>query len=206
MSNKNIKVNEKNKDGSNALMIAALIGRDKIAQMLLDNGADPEIKGKMGETALLLSSDRGHKRIVDILLKKGARPNVMDKFGQTPLVFAMRNGYNEIANVLKKKGGKLNLFQTLFYQNLLRDLSRILKDSSLNRNEIIIGLIAGIISSIVASVLFFISLKSFKPKIKISPFISYKLRNSNKVYALKIINKSKSPAINIKYQLPSVHP
>ena len=57
------------KRGTTALMIAAVGGNLDLIRLLLDNGADPELKDKFGQTAAVLADRKGNKEAVGMLRK-----------------------------------------------------------------------------------------------------------------------------------------
>ena len=85
-----------------ALMQAASISCVSVAKLLLDYGADPNIKNKegyftdVGKTALMIalkSSWTGN--IVQPLLENGADPNIQDIEGKTALMMALEEEKEE---------------------------------------------------------------------------------------------------------------
>ena len=57
--------------GETALMVAARTGQHKIAQTLLNAGADWEISNAIGYTALLVAAHHGHRAVIDVLANSG---------------------------------------------------------------------------------------------------------------------------------------
>ncbi|GAB4354567.1 MAG: VIT domain-containing protein [Candidatus Abyssubacteria bacterium] len=102
-----VDVNEKDKDGRTALMLAALQGHTKIARALLDNGADVNAQDDEGYTALMHAAQAGHAAIVKMLLEKGADLNLKGKDGKTALVLALENGKTEVVRLLRSAGAGL---------------------------------------------------------------------------------------------------
>ena len=78
-ANVNLRVDER---GMTALMYASQSGRDKIARLLLDRGADPNIQSNRGYTALTFPSYDGNEEIVRMLLESRADPNIRDYKGK----------------------------------------------------------------------------------------------------------------------------
>ena len=68
-----------------ALMDAAQIGEVKIAQLLLENVADPNTQSKDGQTALILAVGRQDVDVIASLLQKGADFNLKDSMGMSAL-------------------------------------------------------------------------------------------------------------------------
>lgn len=88
-------------NGSTPLMIAVNRGSDDIAQLLLDNGADPDIKDTAyGRTALHIAASKGYDKIAAALISKGAGLNITDNKGQTPLYSALYHGNDQITKLL----------------------------------------------------------------------------------------------------------
>src|SRR6266850_1399743 len=79
-----------------------------VAEFLLANGADIEIKNQSGQTPLHLAAQAGRKGMTELLLGKGARPNVSDKEGNTPLHWASRNGFKTVAEALLSHNADVN--------------------------------------------------------------------------------------------------
>jgi len=57
----------KENDGWTALMRASCNGHTEIVSLLLDRGADFNLKNNIGETALMFASSEGHENIVSCL-------------------------------------------------------------------------------------------------------------------------------------------
>ncbi len=90
-------------NGSTPLMIAVNRGSDEIAQLLIDNGADPDIKDiAYGRTALHIAASKGYQKIASVLVSKGAEVNITDNNGHSPLYSALYHGNDQIAKLLIK--------------------------------------------------------------------------------------------------------
>lgn len=83
-----IKINHKCAGARTSLSYAAQFGRPRVAQLLLEYGADPQIPGGYGRTPLSWAAEFGRKRIVKLLMDREADPSSADKEGRTPLTFA----------------------------------------------------------------------------------------------------------------------
>lgn len=70
-----------------ALVLAVENGDVDIVRLLLDAGADPDLKAG-GYTPLVRAALLGHLRISAMLLKRGASPDVKSSDGNTPLTAA----------------------------------------------------------------------------------------------------------------------
>jgi len=85
----------------NCLHLAAMNGRNGIAQMMLRAGTDPNAKDWEGETALLkfarqiYGSGTGQGELIKLFIAKGADLDVRDKDGHSALYFAI--DHNQVA-------------------------------------------------------------------------------------------------------------
>lgn len=69
------------------------------------------------------------------------------------------------------------------------------------------AIILGVLSSLVASIIFLLFLTRLRPKIEISDQISKSVSSSGKtIYRIKIINRTRVPIINVKAQLHRMIP
>ena len=94
-------------DGNTALMTASMIRNRPIVELLLDHGADINIRDKDGKTALMLMYSHSLNEDNDItrlLLERGADTNIRDKNGKTALMYATEMG-DVIAVILLLKYG-----------------------------------------------------------------------------------------------------
>lgn len=73
--------------GENALMHAILQGNIDMTRILLDGGANPDLKG-LGFTPLGMAALRGHVQIARLLLKAGADIDRKSSDGNTPIIAA----------------------------------------------------------------------------------------------------------------------
>ena len=71
--------------GMTPLHMSARRGTTRIAEALLDAGADIETRDKNGETPLRRAVNCGQERMVCLLLSRGANPLSKDKNGCTPM-------------------------------------------------------------------------------------------------------------------------
>jgi ankyrin repeat protein len=74
-------------------------------KLLLDKGADPNLRDNSKITPLHSVSARGHREAAELLLGSGADVNAVDEFGKTPLAYAITGGHKQLADFLVSKGG-----------------------------------------------------------------------------------------------------
>lgn len=85
-----------------ALMDAAQIGEAKIAKVLLEHKANPNIQSKDGQTALILAVGRQDVEIIEMLLKNNSDYNLKDSMGMSSLDYANLFRNEEILKLFKK--------------------------------------------------------------------------------------------------------
>ena len=87
------------------LIHASRNGMYQMVVILLEKGADPNIRDDDGWTALISAAENGHQRVVELLLEKQVDPNVQNcKNGRTALIQASQNGHYQVVEVLLKNG------------------------------------------------------------------------------------------------------
>ncbi len=101
---KGVDVNTKGGDaGVPPLLLTALNGHMKVAELLIANGANLEGTDNFGNTPLHYAAHHGSKEIVILLITNSADVNAKDKGGESPLNMAANK---ETADLLRKHGGK----------------------------------------------------------------------------------------------------
>jgi ankyrin repeat protein len=85
-------------------MIACLQNKEEAVDILIEAGADLEIKDKQGKTALFHAVAMGNIGFMLKLMATGAEINSFDSNGRTPLLQACVNGNMESMKVLLDKG------------------------------------------------------------------------------------------------------
>jgi uncharacterized protein len=81
-------------------------GSAKMAQLLIQAGADVNAKTSGGYTPLLVAAGRGKTEVVKVLLEAGADVHATGESGYTALVLAQSRGYLETARLIQKYAGK----------------------------------------------------------------------------------------------------
>ena len=93
----------------NTMILATKGGNISVVRMLLDAGADPNMKSSRGDTPLLMSANEGNLGITKLLLQRGAQPNIVGRSGYTPLHQAACNGNIDVVKELLEKGADPNM-------------------------------------------------------------------------------------------------
>ncbi|CAL1537868.1 unnamed protein product [Lymnaea stagnalis] len=103
-------INSSNDDGRTALMVGSEIeGTLGILKLLVDNGADINLRDTDGNAALHRAVHSGRTENVKLLLESGADVNLRDAIGSTPLHYAMEScGASESLNILLEHGADVN--------------------------------------------------------------------------------------------------
>ena len=93
------------------LCYAAYNGHEAVVKLLLEKGAELEIKDESnGRTPLSWAAERGHEAVVKLLLEKGAELETKDKNnGRTPLLWAAERGHEAVVKLLLEKGAELEI-------------------------------------------------------------------------------------------------
>lgn len=103
----------KDSHGRTPLWLAAKEGHDKVACLLLENGASPNPIDDDERTPLWLAAKKGHEAVVKLLLGNGAdadpRPTGFFDKGVTPLHLGAEKGSDTIVRLLLKSGADQNV-------------------------------------------------------------------------------------------------
>jgi ankyrin repeat protein len=87
--------------GQTALMLAVSHGRLDMVQLLIEAGADVNIRDEDGSTALMCAAEHGHMEIVKYLLQHPETDVLAkDNDGLTALAVAMEAGHRDVGVVL----------------------------------------------------------------------------------------------------------
>lgn len=74
-----------------ALMLAAQKGRLRIAELLVDSGANVNLQNGLGGSAIYWAAANGNTGVVRLLLSRGAKPNLLFHNRTSPLIAGARN-------------------------------------------------------------------------------------------------------------------
>ena len=91
-----------------SLRRASFFGAQKTAKLLLDAGANPNVKDDKGRTALIRASENGNIEVVKLLLDRGANLEAKDDWGRTALIWASWDGHIEVVKLLLDAGANPN--------------------------------------------------------------------------------------------------
>lgn len=89
------------------ILWAARTGREAVARLLLEKGANFEANDVYRITPLHLAAAHGHETVARLLLEKGANVEGHDENGNTPLHLAAGNGHETAARLLLEKGANV---------------------------------------------------------------------------------------------------
>ena len=88
--------------GAAPLRMSSMKGLTDIVKLLLENGANVNMRGQTGRTALHWAALKGHLDTVKLLLDYGAETCIQDELGRTSLDWALIRNHLEIANLLQE--------------------------------------------------------------------------------------------------------
>ena len=109
LARQDIDLDKANKNGQTPLYFASSLGHSKLAQWLLDAGANPNRANQEDETPLLQASRNGHTKNIQMLLDAGADVNKVSRVAWTPLVAACVYGLGaEAVQLLLSAGADPN--------------------------------------------------------------------------------------------------
>jgi cytohesin len=107
--NMGVDVNALGSDGNRALDIACLKGDPASAGILLEHGANPNLRNKTGSTPLHDAALSGNKEVIEMLLARGADVSAQDSESKsTPLHYAASFGRLEAVRTLVEHGADVS--------------------------------------------------------------------------------------------------
>eukprot|EP01090_Pellita_catalonica_P021236 TRINITY_DN7894_c0_g1_i1.p1 TRINITY_DN7894_c0_g1~~TRINITY_DN7894_c0_g1_i1.p1 ORF type:complete len:428 (-),score=65.38 TRINITY_DN7894_c0_g1_i1:275-1558(-) len=104
-------INAQSSTGNTALMLAIDRGKIEVAKLLVDRGANLEVRGQKGWTALhnaASGGEKGYKEVAEMLLDAGALVDALSETMLTPLHEAAGKSLVEIVELLVSKGADVN--------------------------------------------------------------------------------------------------
>lgn len=97
-------------DGFTPLHYAAFFGGEDVAHVLLDAGADPNVRSENDFAVMPLhSAVAGQARVALLLIERGAHVDVRQRHGWTPLHGAADNGETDVVEALLAGGADASL-------------------------------------------------------------------------------------------------
>ncbi|CAK7210845.1 hypothetical protein SBRCBS47491_000916 [Sporothrix bragantina] len=92
-----------------SLLVASCFGLNNVVELLLDKGADVEVKDNCGMSPLSFAAEGGHEAVTRLLLEKGADVEAKDNYdGWTPLLLAAKQGHEAVARLLLENGANVD--------------------------------------------------------------------------------------------------
>jgi uncharacterized protein len=115
------------------LIAAASLGAVRVARVLIDAGANPEVTGLFGARALHWAAWTGASVIVDMLIERGAElEKRCSEFGSTPLFWAV-HGYGPDGP--REKGGQVAAARALIAAGAAVETANKFGDSAIEMSQ-----------------------------------------------------------------------
>jgi len=95
---------ETNKAGLNALLLAVHTDQAEVVCLLLECGANPDSRDKDGESAVHAAVREESSHMLQILLKAGANPNLPSHLGKFPLHLAVEQNLLSLVRLMVDQG------------------------------------------------------------------------------------------------------
>lgn len=97
------------------LIVAASNGRNKIAELLIKNGADVNKKGGRHHlTPLHVSAEKGDLETIKMLINYGAKINAVNDHNETPLISAAEYGRANTVELLINLGADIDAKSNIY--------------------------------------------------------------------------------------------
>ncbi|XP_051838651.1 fibronectin type 3 and ankyrin repeat domains protein 1 isoform X2 [Antechinus flavipes] len=96
------------------MRVSAVSGNKEVASLLIDAGADVNVKDKDGKTPLMVAVLNNHEELVQLLLEKGADPSVTNEFGKGVLEMARVFDRQNVITLLEDQKRNLSLKKASF--------------------------------------------------------------------------------------------
>jgi ankyrin repeat protein len=94
-------IDQRDANGFTPLQHACTEGHASIVQLLVNEGANPNVRNIDGETALHLAASIGYQHCAEALIAAGARTSLKTKAGKTALELATQMGHLDIVSLLE---------------------------------------------------------------------------------------------------------
>ncbi|XP_015439222.1 PREDICTED: kinase D-interacting substrate of 220 kDa [Dufourea novaeangliae] len=119
LENKRVQVDDRDENGSTALILAASKGRIHFVRELVNHGADVNAEDGDNWTALLCAAKEGHTDVCLELLEHGADLEHRDMGGWTALMWATYKGRSPTVTMLLARGADVNAHGNFHISSLL---------------------------------------------------------------------------------------
>ncbi|XP_051038043.1 POTE ankyrin domain family member A [Phodopus roborovskii] len=117
--NNNCEIDALDKNHITPLMKSVQCWKQKCAAVLLEHGANPNIRDDSGNCALHYAVYNGHEEMASLLLEYHADIEQKTKDGFTPLLLALRERRVEVAEFLVKKGADVHVVDDMQRNTLI---------------------------------------------------------------------------------------
>ncbi|XP_063923502.1 kinase D-interacting substrate of 220 kDa B isoform X3 [Zophobas morio] len=124
LESKQVQVDDRDENGSTALILAATKGRSAFVRELLAHGADANAEDSDSWTALLCAAKEGHADIVLQLLEHNADIEHRDMGNWTALMWATYKGRVDVVQLLLDKGAEVNAHGNYHISSLIWSAGR----------------------------------------------------------------------------------
>ncbi|KAI4495270.1 hypothetical protein M0804_001471 [Polistes exclamans] len=132
LENRRTQVDDRDENGSTALILAAAKGKIQFLRELINYGADVNTEDADNWTALLCAAKEGYTEICSELLDHGANLEHRDMGGWTALMWATYKGRSDTVKLLIARGADVNAHGNFHISSLLwaagRGYAEIVKD------------------------------------------------------------------------------
>jgi hypothetical protein len=81
-----------------------MYGQLETARILLDHGANPNVRDSSGITPLMQAADGGHLALAKLLIDHGATIHVAAHSGETAITLALDKGHRAVVKLLQEAG------------------------------------------------------------------------------------------------------
>jgi ankyrin repeat protein/Txe/YoeB family toxin of Txe-Axe toxin-antitoxin module len=109
IKNYRVKLDIRNNQGDTALMQSVFHNNYEMAKLLIDNGANPNLKYLGGTTALMMSVVNRNAKITKLFLsQKNILVDQKNDLGRTALMYAAFKNYDDMADILLKNNANVN--------------------------------------------------------------------------------------------------
>ncbi|MCU7696626.1 ankyrin repeat domain-containing protein [Acinetobacter sp. AYS6] len=112
-------IDERDKTGSTALMVATRANNVQVAHMLIEAGADVNAKDNIQDSPYLYAGAQGYLKILRMTLMHGADLKSTNRYGGTALIPAAERGHVETVRTLIAAGVDVNHVNNLGWTALL---------------------------------------------------------------------------------------